>query len=396
MEEHRHFLWRTLELAERAAAQVAPNPMVGALIVRAGELIATGYHEYYGGPHAEAVALDQAGTAARGATLYCNLEPCSYRCAHKHQPPCTEAIIRAGIARVVIGQLDPNPRVSGAGVRALEQAGITVELAAEQDQESFWRFNAAFNSAMAFRRPHVHAKVALSLDGRIATRSGDSRWISNAAARSEVHELRARSQAVMVGVNTVVADNPRLTVRDAPWHQQPRAVVIDPSLRIPRDSLLVRERAHELIVCCRADAISGVRSGLVEDLERRGVTVVPVASADAAADADSAGGLPPQAVLAALFDLEIRSILLEGGAHTLTAFVRAGLVDQLTAYIAPLIIGTGVAMVGNLFTQEVAGAPRFEAVAWRTLDDQAVFEGFRAGWWRAVRAVTEERLCLPA
>lgn len=210
---HSPFLAETIPLAELGRGSVAPNPMVGALVVRDGCVIGTGYHHRYGGRHAEAVALDNAGEAAHGATLYCNLEPCSFTADDKHQPPCTRRIIEAGVDTVVIGQLDPNPRVRGDGVRRLEAAGISVIV--ERNDHPFRRFNDVFNTVMTERRPFVHLKTAMSLDGRIATADGTSKWITDEAARREVHALRAERDAVLVGVGTVLADDPLLTVRGA-------------------------------------------------------------------------------------------------------------------------------------------------------------------------------------
>ena len=212
--DDRHMLARALDLAARGGAAVAPNPRVGAVITRDDEIVAEGYHAAYGGPHAEAVALERAGSRARGTTLYCNLEPCSYSAPDKHNGACTDLIIAAGVARVVVGQLDPNPRVRGGGVAALRAAGVEVDT--PDDFDDVWYENAAFNTTAALARPFVTLKLAQSLDGKIATATGDSKWITDEEARAEVHALRARHDAVLVGVGTAVADDPRLTVRGRP------------------------------------------------------------------------------------------------------------------------------------------------------------------------------------
>jgi diaminohydroxyphosphoribosylaminopyrimidine deaminase/5-amino-6-(5-phosphoribosylamino)uracil reductase len=247
-DDHRR-LARTLELGARGGRAVAPNPRVGAVITREGRTVAESFHAAYGGPHAEARALAAAGRCAGGATMYCNLEPCSYSAPDKHNGACTDLIIAAGVARVVIGQLDPNPRVRGGGVGTLRAAGVQVDMPERFDQA--WYENAAFNTAAALARPFVTLKLAQSLDGRTATVTGDSKWITDELARADAHQLRAAHDAVLIGAGTAAADDPRLTVREAgggPGARQPRAVVLDPAGRLPLDSRLAAERAAELIV----------------------------------------------------------------------------------------------------------------------------------------------------
>lgn len=356
----------TLELARRGADRVKPNPRVGAVIVHAGEIVATGYHHYYGGPHAEAVALGAAGAAARGATLYCNLEPCSYRVRGKHQPPCTEAIISAGIQRVVIGQHDPNPAVRGNGVRALRAAGISVEIAT--DPTPFLRENAVFNTNMALGRPFVHLKGAISLDGKIAAATGDSRWITGEDARAAAHRLRAEYDAVLVGRGTVETDDPLLTVRSGPQPAsgQPRAVVLDSEARIPLTARLLTERGDALVVCTGKNALREK----VSALEAHGAVVLSCPMETRAIDG----------VLSALWDAGIRSLLVEGGARVITSFLRTGSYDRLTLFIAPLLMGSGYDFAGDLGVDRVTEAVRFESVHWKTIGRQQCFEGFRAGW----------------
>ncbi len=238
-----YYLDRALKLAAGGRGKTAPNPMVGAVLVKNGLILSEAYHRLHGGLHAEAEALQAAGPFARGADLYCNLEPCSYRSPEKHQGPCTEKIIAADIRHVHIGQLDPNPKIRGRGLRALEAAGIRVSVA--DYQEPFWYFNDAFNTWMALSRPFVHLKCAMSLDGRIAAAGGDSRWISDQAARREAHRFRAERDAVAVGIGTVLADNPELTTRLVDG-KSPRPLVFDSSLKIPPASRLVCERGGEL------------------------------------------------------------------------------------------------------------------------------------------------------
>ena len=417
-DRHRRLLGRTLELARRGGSEVIPNPMVGAVIARDGRVIAEGYHARYTEAHAETSALRAAGTRARHATLYCNLEPCSFEAAGKHQPPCTRAIIAAGIRRVAIGQVDPNPHVRGKGVAQLRAAGIQVDVL---DDEESWRLNERFNTYMATGRPYVHLKAAVSLDGRIATAGGESKWISDEPARREVHELRSAADAVAVGVGTVLKDDPRLSARDADGaacRRQPRPVVFDSRLRIPPGSFLVRERAADLIVltvqpCGSGDgeATSSAGSAASRDaaqhqswsvkrgrLEELGVTVLPVPVADGSggpAGSTSAGSIVSRrpsvsAGLSRLFDLGIRHVLVEGGGGLITSFLTDRLYDRLTLYVAPFLLGAGYPFAQDLAIDRVEEAIRFEDVRWRTLTDQQVFTAMRAGWLAEVRSAAKK------
>jgi diaminohydroxyphosphoribosylaminopyrimidine deaminase/5-amino-6-(5-phosphoribosylamino)uracil reductase len=388
--DDRDMLARALNLAARGGAAVAPNPRVGAIITRDDETVAEGYHAAYGGPHAEAVALERAGTRARGATLYCNLEPCSYSAPDKHNGACTNLIIAAGVARVVVGQLDPNPRVRGGGVAALRAAGVEVET--PDDFDDVWYENAAFNTTAALARPFVTLKLAQSLDGKIATVRGDSKWITDEEARDEVHALRARNDAVLVGVGTVVADDPRLTVRSAAGGSgagQPRAVVLDPSARLPLQSQLVRNRAAELtVLVAEAPRAAGgeVEPGVaarIAALRERGITVFEVES-------DTAGRLQPAAALQALWEDGVRSVLVEGGGGVATSFLAAALFDALRVYVAPRIIGGDGVGIDALGVESISQAVSLEKVRTRTLGEQAVIEGFRAGWLESVQTSVRE------
>lgn len=378
------WLARTLELARQGAGRVEPNPRVGAVIVKAGELVASGFHRNYGSLHAERAALSAAKPdLVRGATLYCNLEPCSHRSPRKKQPPCTEAIIAAGIGRVVIGHRDPNPAVRGEGIRALERAGITVDVRGEDADESpFLRENEVFNTVMALGRPFVHLKAAISLDGRLATTGGDSRWITDGEARTAAHRLRAESDAVLVGRGTVEADDPLLTVRLPAGEAQgsspaPRPVVLDSLARISLESRLVRERGNELLLCLGPDAPERRRAAL----EARGVTVM---------EAEGVGGLDPASVLKCLGTAGIRSVFVEGGAQILTAFLRARLYDRLSLYFAPILLGRGREAVGDLSVATVVQALNFESVRWETIGRQQCFTGLRAGWQEEILGVLRE------
>ncbi len=394
-----NFLNQTLQLAEKGADSVPPNPMVGAVVVRRRRVVGTGYHAFYGGKHAETEALAAAGDMARGATLYCNLEPCSYRAPEKHQPPCTAGIVRAGIKRVILGQVDPNPRVCGNGIRFLKQNGVRVCMA--RDDSRFWHFNSVFNTTMALNRPFVHIKAAVSLDGKIAAAGGASRWITDAAARSEAHVLRGSYDAVAVGIGTVLADNPRLTDRaensSGRSRPQPRAVVFDSKLRIPDSANLVSERASELVIVTVSTEDPGWQTRR-NALTERGVEVVALPDRSklgcgAAVQAlsvtrpDQSERVSPADALTALGELGIRSLLVEGGSELITSFVSARLFDRFTAYIAPILMGHGIPLLGNIGVNNPEDAVHFAHIAWRRIGDQQAFEGARVDWLDEVRDV---------
>ncbi len=247
------YMARALRLAERGLLTTDPNPRVGCVLVKAGEVVGEGWHEHAGGPHAEIHALQQAGAQAAGATAYVTLEPC---CHHGRTPPCTEALIAAGVARVVAAMEDPNPQVAGKGLAVLRQAGIDTcsgVLAAESEQ-----LNAGFVMRMRHGRPLVRCKLAMSIDGRTAMASGESRWITGAAARRDVHRLRARSSAIMTGIETVLADDPSLTARpddDAvDTIRQPVRVVLDSRLRTPPEARLLGMPGNTLLLTAVTDA----------------------------------------------------------------------------------------------------------------------------------------------
>src|SRR5918997_853243 len=284
-------------LAERGRYTVAPNPLVGAVVARDGVAISECWHARAGGDHAEIGALKGAGEAARGATIYTTLEPCNH---HGRTPPCTEAIVRAGIARVVIGHLDPNPKMRGKSVEILRGAGVEVEVL---DDPSFERQNEQFMHHMRTRRPFVHLKLATTLDGRIAAAGGDSRWVTGEGARLRAHELRAEAGAVLVGVGAVRADNPLLTARDLP-EEPPRItrVVLDPRLTISSDSRLARSASDgPVVVFSHEDVLDGRE----ERLEGLGVEVEGTPP--------SSEGLDLLYVLQELGRRGVRGLLVEGG-----------------------------------------------------------------------------------
>ncbi len=308
-----HWTARALELALQADYRTSPNPMVGAVVVDAAGLMAgEGFHRRAGEPHAEEEALAAAGDRARNGTLYVNLEPCS----HTHRAPsCAEALIDAGVLRVVVSMTDPDERVRGAGLRMLETAGIETSVGVLEDRAR--RLNEFYIKHRLTGRPFVTAKFAISLDGKIATRSGESRWITGEEARADAHRLRHAHDAILVGVNTVIADDPELTARVDDDSRQPLRVVVDSQLRIRQSAKVVG--ANTLIATTRAG-----RVGAAEVLR------LPAA-------ADGRVSLP--ALLDELGKRGTLSLLVEGGAEVHASFFAAGLVDKVYAYVAPTLIG---------------------------------------------------------
>ncbi len=335
---------RARDLAERGRYTAAPNPLVGAVVVRDGEIVGEGWHARAGGPHAEVTALERAGPAARGAELYVTLEPCNH---HGKTPPCIDAILRAGIRRVVAGHQDPNPKMRGRSVEILREAGVEVEVL---DDAGFEYQNEQFARSMRAGRPFVHVKLAATLDGRIAAGGGKRAWITGEPARRRVHELRAEAGAVLVGAGTARADDPLLTVRNLPQEPPPLTrIVLDPFLTLDPNSQLART-AREVPVVVFAE--ENVDKGRAEKLRALGVEVVATCATD--------GELDLRFVLEDLDGRGIRGVLVEGGGETAGRFVAANLADKLTLFFAPTLLGAGgVPLMGSLTFDGVDEAPRF-------------------------------------
>ncbi len=314
---------RALRLAERGLYTTDPNPRVGCVIVKEGTIVGEGWHQRAGDPHAEIHALRQAGEQAHGATLYVTLEPC---CHYGKTPPCSVAVQKAGIVRVVAAMEDPNPLVAGQGLARLRSAGIEVESGLLQEQAE--RLNPGFVSRMFRGRPWVRCKLAMSLDGRTAMASGESRWITGPAAREDVQWLRARSSAIMTGIGTVLADDPSLNVRLAGEFRQPIRVVLDQRLRIPAQARLLSLPGQ--VILFTGETVPKQR---IESLAALGPEIIPVPVTDQ--------GLDLQVVMKHLARREINEVMLEAGATLSGAMLQAGLVDELVIYVAPHLMGSG-------------------------------------------------------
>ncbi len=347
------WMQQALELAARADYRTSPNPMVGAVVVRQGTVVGEGYHTRAGEAHAEIEALRQARAAARGADLYLTLEPCTHQ---GRTGPCVPAVISAGVRRVIAAIPDPNPRVNGSGFQSLREAGITVEVGDGADDAA--SLNRFFIRWVTSGRPFVSLKYAMSLDGKIATPSGESRWITGAEARRVAHGLRHQHDVVVVGVNTVLRDDPQLTVRDRLGEGEPRQplrVVLDTGLRTPEMAALVEDGGRTLIATT-AEAPALKRRAL----EHRGVEVKEFPTAED-------GRVDVLAVLRELGRRQQISVLVEGGAAVHAAVLGAGVVDDVYVFVAPTVLGSGIAPVDGLGIDSLQDAPRFTGLTARAL-----------------------------
>jgi diaminohydroxyphosphoribosylaminopyrimidine deaminase/5-amino-6-(5-phosphoribosylamino)uracil reductase len=359
------YMRQALALARRGLGRTSPNPPVGAVVVAGGRVVGRGWHRRAGAAHGEAAALRDAGPRARGATLYVTLEPCNH---HGRTGPCTEAILAAGVRRVVFGARDPNPHVRGGGPARLRRAGL--EVVGGVERAACEELIAAFTSLVRRRRPLVTLKLAATLDGRIATRSGDARWISGAPARRLVHQWRDEMDAVMVGIGTVLADDPQLTCRRR-GGRDPLRVIVDSRLRIPLSAVVLTKEAAPATVV--ATVVSTGRK--LAALRARGATVLSLPG--------RGGRVSLRRLLQALGQRGIASVLLEGGATLAAAALREGLVDRLALFLAPRLIGgDGRPMLASLGVRDLADAPRLRLLgAERVGDDwllRAVPEGGHA------------------
>ena len=352
---------RAIEMAERGRGHVEPNPLVGAVIVRAGQIVGEGWHQKFGAAHAEINALEQAGDAARGADLYVTLEPC---CHHGKTPPCTDAVIKAGIARVFAALTDPFPQVAGKGADRLRAAGILVEFGLCAPLAH--RQNAPYMKLLGTGRPYIHAKWAMSLDGKIATRTGDSKWISNEASRRRVHELRGRMDGILVGIGTALADDPLLTARP-PGPRTACRVILDSKAKLPTTAQLVRTAAQvpTLIVTCAAQASA---------LQAAGCEIL-------ALPGDANGRPDLMTLLDELGRRRWTNLLVEGGAAVLGSFFALDAIDEIHAFIAPKVIGGDGAKspIGGHGIDSIAEGGAWVTEAIENIDGDAYMRCIRRG-----------------
>jgi diaminohydroxyphosphoribosylaminopyrimidine deaminase/5-amino-6-(5-phosphoribosylamino)uracil reductase len=356
--------WMQLAIneARKGMGRTSPNPCVGAVVVNNNKLVAKGFHRKAGTPHAEVNALAAAGKKAKGATIYVTLEPCNHT---GKTPPCTEAILKAGISRVVVGMLDPNPLVSGRGCKKLEKNGLEVSygLLADKCEE----LNHPFIKHITTGRPWVIMKAGASLDGRIAAASGQSGWITNEKSRAYVHRLRDRVDAILVGAGTALVDDPSLTTRlKRGKGQDPVRVILDSKLRMSVDAKMLQQSSQaDTWIFCGPYADTKKAQALI----KAGAVVKPMA-------VDEDGRLDLMAVLCELGKAQLTSVLVEGGSRVHGAFLRAGLIDEVHIFIAPTFIGgDGVPLLDDLALTTVQQAPRFSRTKVRRFGDDILISG---------------------
>ncbi|HBT20047.1 MAG TPA: bifunctional diaminohydroxyphosphoribosylaminopyrimidine deaminase/5-amino-6-(5-phosphoribosylamino)uracil reductase RibD [Peptococcaceae bacterium] len=329
------FMKKALELARKGYGITSPNPMVGAVVVKNGKIISEGYHQGPGKPHAEAEALEKAGKEAYGSTLYVNLEPC---CHYGRTPPCVDRIIEAGVKKVVSAMIDPNPLVSGKGFKKLIEHGIAVECGVLEKEAK--KLNEVFIKYITTGKPFIICKYAMTLDGKIAAKTGDAKWISGVLSRKFVHQLRYGVDAILTGIGTVIADDPLLNCRlNDKIEKQPIRIILDSNLRIPLNSKLLHDKGSKTIIV----TTEKYNYSKAEKLKALGIEIIFSPLRDNRVDV--------KWLIKYLGEREITSILVEGGSSVITSFVELGLIDKFVVFVAPKIVGgvdapTPVAGVG--------------------------------------------------
>ena len=346
----------TLKLAEKGKGSTSPNPMVGSLIVKRGRIVGRGWHKKCGESHAEICALKEAGKKAKGSILYVNLEPCSH---WGRTPPCTQQIVEAGVGEVVIGMEDPNPLVSG--YQELRFRGIKTKIGILEEECK--KLNEAYSKWIKAKKPFVVVKAATSLDGKIATRTGDSKYITGKEARKLVHELRAQYDAVMIGINTVIKDNPQLTVRLIKG-RNPLKIVVDTSLKIPLTANIIKTEPTRLIIATskKAPKIK------IKKLQQKGVHVLIVKL--------KKGMIDLTELMKELGKREITSIMIEGGAELNAESLRSGIVDKVLFFISPGLIGSGLTAIGDLGINQVDKSIKLENISYKKIGKDILIEGY--------------------
>ncbi len=356
--QDRQYIQQCLSLARQAAGQTAPNPMVGCLLVKNGQIIGQGYHPKAGEPHAEIFALRDAqaqGNDVAGATAYVSLEPCNHQ---GRTPPCSQALVKAQVARCVIGMVDPNPQVAGSGIETLRAAGIDVTVGVEE--AACQQLNEAFIHRMVHRQPFGIFKYAMTLDGKIATASGHSQWITQPAARDRVHQLRATCDAIIVGGNTVRKDNPNLGSHGKANHN-PLRVVMSRSLDLPEEAQLWDVSTTPTLVFTGADG----KPAMAQHLKNQGVEVINLPE------------LSPKAVSANLYDRGLSTLLWECGGTLGAAAIAQGCIQKLWAFVAPKLIGgKGYSPIGEMGLATMDQALQLERIQWETVGNDLLLKGY--------------------
>jgi diaminohydroxyphosphoribosylaminopyrimidine deaminase / 5-amino-6-(5-phosphoribosylamino)uracil reductase len=360
------YMQMALDLAKQGIGYTAPNPMVGAVVVKDGKVVGKGWHQKPGGSHAEVYALDDAGPMAKGADLYVTLEPCNH---HGKTPPCTEKIIESGIRRVVMAMTDPNPDVAGGGADRLIQAGIDVTSGVcEKEAQRLIEF---FTKYVKTKRPFVILKMAATLDGRIATRTGDSKWITGEASRQYVHGLRHAVDAILVGVNTVKIDNPQLTTRlEGKKGINPKRIILDTNLSIPEDAKVLHNDFPSDTIIITGNSTSPEQKNLIE---KTGAQLIEVKTADNLIDLNE--------LMDCLGQMRITSLLIEGGSRVAASALKAGIVDKICFFYAPKILGgdDGVPMLRGVGPELMSQCIAVKDISVRQIDNDVMIEGYLKG-----------------
>ncbi len=364
---HRHFMTLALRLAAKGRGKTSPNPMVGALVVKNGRIVGRGYHHGSGQPHAEILALNQAGPRANGATLYVTLEPCCHLL--KRTPPCAPVVIQSGVRQVVVAMVDPNPSVKGRGLAALRRAGMTVATGIAQEEAA--QLNRAYLHWVRTGRPYVILKAGMTLDGKVATAKGESKWITGPRARQEAHRLRSQVDAVVIGVGTVLKDDPSLTARlsDRPLKlapKQPLRVVLDSKLRTPLTARICAKQDQAKTLIVTTSRASQLRR---RPFDRAGVEILSLSTKN--------GHVSLPALMTVLGKRGITSVLIEGGSTVNAAVLREKLVNHVVLYLAPILMGgqDAKAVIGGHSPKRLAQALALRHVTVRRIGNDVVVEG---------------------
>ena len=355
MISHKKYMELAIKLAERGKGVTSPNPMVGCIVVKRGRIVGKGFHRKAGTEHAEVLAINDAGKKAVNSTLYVNLEPCSH---WGRTPPCTEKIVEAGVREVIIGMEDPNPLVDG--FRELKFRGLKTKIGI-LDKEAK-KLNEAYTKFMKTKRPFVILKVAMSVDGKIATSTGDSKYITSKEARTYVHQLRSEVDAVMVGLNTVLRDNPELTPRLVKG-KDPMKIVVDSKLKIPKNCNLMKNPA-KLIIATTNNALKNT----IKKFQQKGINVIITKSKSGFVDLDD--------LMKQLGKHEITSVMIEGGSQLNSSAIKEGIVDKALIFAAPKIIGNGIGAIGSLGIKKIDKAINLKNPIVKKIGKDVLIEGY--------------------
>lgn len=360
MNKDEYYMKRALTLAKKGLGKTSPNPMVGAVVVKNGRIVGEDYHRRAGEPHAEVLALEKAGKNAIGADIYITLEPCTHT---GRTPPCAPRVIQSGVKRAVIGTVDPNPRVAGSGIKALREAGIEVKVGVMEEECK--KLNEAFFHWITTGKPFVILKSAFSLDGKIATRTGESQWISSQESRNFVHKMRASVDAVLVGIGTVLADDPQLTARLKRSVRQPLPIVLDTHLRTPPSARVLAHPRGCVIVASKSAPL--IRR---KKLEEAGARILTVSQKN--------GELEWKSLLEKLGSLEITSILIEGGARIFSSAIENKIANKALFFIAPMLIGgkRAKSMFEGKGFAKLKNCPRLRDITVKRSGEDIMIEGY--------------------